>query len=68
MFRLSLAIVLAILPNSLMLQSRFHRGTGTRFFFTDARGTFFFALTADIANPIPSTATPIRQPDDARPT
>jgi type IV pilus assembly protein PilA len=35
-------------------------GTGTRYFATDTRGTIFSATAAAIANPIPTTATPVQ--------
>ena len=36
-------------------------GTGTRYFATDTRGTIFQGVAAaDVANPIPSTATPVQ--------
>ena len=35
-------------------------GTGTRYFATDTRGTIFADSAAAIANPIPSTATPVQ--------
>jgi type IV pilus assembly protein PilA len=35
-------------------------GTGTRYFATDTRGTIFSATAAVIANPIPTTATPVQ--------
>ena len=35
-------------------------GTGTRYFATDTRGTIFASTAAAIANPIPTTATPVQ--------
>jgi len=35
-------------------------GTGTRYFATDTRGTIFASTSAAIANPIPTTATPVQ--------
>ena len=35
-------------------------GTGTRYFATDTRGTIFASTVGPIANPIPTTATPVQ--------